>query len=1008
MLLSLLPLAGWAGGNLTGSSQDNLKGLRFTIIKVYNEVPEGEANTVSVSQNNWDTKADNKTELLIPSTVTFSVNGLDYENKPINKEVTFKVVEIDANGFSNLDDLRTVTIPASIEKIGESAFANDYVLETVQIASNSKLTEIGEYAFSAWINGTFDLSSATSLEALPAQLFFSAFASENSFVKKIVLPESMKDIKTALAKLPNLEEVNIAKTKLVSLAEGALEGNTQITDLELPATCKTIAASALKGTQVHKLTINAYQGIGTQSVNKAYGDGTKDKEVLTNLTVKGEFKGTIAAAAFQGLANLAEVKFDDVSGTIAANAFTDNPNLAKIILGNVKDGANIGAAFAPPAGTDGAAALTIGNIADATIAEGAFKGLKSVEIGDIATKANAIGDDAFAGSKLASITIGKIVDGAKIGASFVPTFSDGATLEIEEIGDANIAPNAFTGLKSVKIGDIATKTIAIGAGAFAGKLTTIETGDIKGKIGASFSSTDGAALKIQSIGENANLAASAFTNVKSLEITEGISNGTFAAGSFVFVDNNVTANLGAISGGTFAADAITGPTGDGKKLTLTIGNVSVALSKNLATGNIKKATIGEISNEVKLDVFGAAEEIEFGAIKEGGSLSLTSDTENTTLTKVTFAAIEVANGITAGTFDKSTKLATVLFNGLLADNAVAAGAFKTAGSGVEMVVTYALDGCELTKPFARGSFGVAGDEVKVTLKTTQKFFENYAGVGGDVKWFYRTEAKFAKATVKKTIKFEGEFADGFKYARFYVADDEKAVFDKEPGVTAYSMYVDGVDFYMNPLRVYGGKYHINGASPIRAAFIVKSKTGDDITVTMNAEEGDYVAAKQSIQNADDKFGILYNDYGSALTGARITMENSPFFKLTDGDAVNWAALQTNATYKDNNAIVLLSNPAKSNYIQFADFDPATQPTIKIADGGYYLLTKKAAPAAARQVIWLDEDGNTTAIESVEVATPEEGEMNNATNNAIYNLQGVRVNGAQKGIYIQNGKKYVVK
>ena len=30
------------------------------------------------------------------------------------------------------------------------------------------------------------------------------------------------------------------------------------------------------------------------------------------------------------------------------------------------------------------------------------------------------------------------------------------------------------------------------------------------------------------------------------------------------------------------------------------------------------------------------------------------------------------------------------------------------------------------------------------------------------------------------------------------------------------------------------------------------------------------------------------------------------------------------------------------------------------------------------------------------------------NGAIYNLQGVRVNGAQKGIYIQNGKKYVVK
>ena len=30
------------------------------------------------------------------------------------------------------------------------------------------------------------------------------------------------------------------------------------------------------------------------------------------------------------------------------------------------------------------------------------------------------------------------------------------------------------------------------------------------------------------------------------------------------------------------------------------------------------------------------------------------------------------------------------------------------------------------------------------------------------------------------------------------------------------------------------------------------------------------------------------------------------------------------------------------------------------------------------------------------------------NNAIYNLMGVRVNKAQKGLYIINGKKYVVK
>ena len=1008
-LMALLPLAGRAAGNLTGTIQDNLKGLKFTIIEVYNTVPEGKANIVSVSQNNWNEKADDNTKLVIPATITFSVKGKDFEDVDIDKEVTFDVVEIDANGFANLEDLASVTIPASIKTIGESAFADDYSLTSVQIATGSKLTEIGNYAFSAWIAEKFDLSSATSLAVLPAKLFLTAGAEQNPYVKEVVLPASITDINTALAKLPNLEKVNITDTKLASLEAGALENNTKITALELPATCTTIEASALKSTKVAELTINAYQVDNSQSVGKVYGDVAADKKVLTKLTVKGEFKGVINVDAFSGNENLAEVTFDAVSGTIAQDAFTNEAKLAKITLGDVKADATIYPAFAST--LTAGAELKIGNIAG-TIKTNAFIGLKSVEIGDITT-ATATGDGAFQGAKLASIKIGEIT--GNVGASFLPSLAAGATLEIEEIGaEAVIAEDAFRDLKSVEIGDIAATT-AIGAGAFAGSnLATITVGEITGNIGASFASTlaAGADVTIKSIGEGASLDANAFKSIKSLTITNGISGGTLAAGSFVYVDaNNVTANLGAISGGTFTANAITGPTTAGKKLTLTIGNVSAALTNNLATGNIVKATVGEISKAVKLDVFGAAEEIVFGDIKEGGSLSLTSDEVNETLAKVTFAAIEVAGGIADGTFDKCSKLATVIFNGLLANGAVAAGAFETAGYALagdaKMVVTYKPADDQLTKPFDRASFGKSTDvEVKVTLKTTQKFFDNYTEAAGVVTWFYRTTAEFSKAAVTKTIKFEGEVApDGYKYARFYVANDEKAVFDKVDGVTAYSIYVDGEDIYMNPLRVYGGKYQINGVTPIRAAIVVKSKSGEDITVTMNPDEA---PTKQSIQNADDKFGILYNDLATALTGAKITMENTNFFKLTDATAVNWATLQTDANYKDNNAIVLLSNPAKSNYIQFADFDPETQPTVKIAAGGYYLLTKKAA-AGSRQVIWLDEDGNTTAIESVKVATEEAGEMNDATNNATYNLNGMRVNNTnQKGVYIKNGKKFIVK
>ena len=46
------------------------------------------------------------------------------------------------------------------------------------------------------------------------------------------------------------------------------------------------------------------------------------------------------------------------------------------------------------------------------------------------------------------------------------------------------------------------------------------------------------------------------------------------------------------------------------------------------------------------------------------------------------------------------------------------------------------------------------------------------------------------------------------------------------------------------------------------------------------------------------------------------------------------------------------------------------------------------------------DGGATAIKGIENAAENKG--------AIYNLQGVRVNKAQKGLYIQNGKKFIMK
>lgn len=55
-------------------------------------------------------------------------------------------------------------------------------------------------------------------------------------------------------------------------------------------------------------------------------------------------------------------------------------------------------------------------------------------------------------------------------------------------------------------------------------------------------------------------------------------------------------------------------------------------------------------------------------------------------------------------------------------------------------------------------------------------------------------------------------------------------------------------------------------------------------------------------------------------------------------------------------------------------------------------------------VYVELPGTTTGIGSVNV------DKHNNANNAVYNLQGQRVNGKSlpKGIYIKNGKKFMVK
>ena len=126
------------------------------------------------------------------------------------------------------------------------------------------------------------------------------------------------------------------------------------------------------------------------------------------------------------------------------------------------------------------------------------------------------------------------------------------------------------------------------------------------------------------------------------------------------------------------------------------------------------------------------------------------------------------------------------------------------------------------------------------------------------------------------------------------------------------------------------------------------------------------------------------------------MENTTF-TLVDGSPVNYSDL-----LDPHDAIVRVSDPKTTQYVRYADFDPTTAPTKTIASKGFFQLAKKVAAGAPRQVIWLDDMGNTTAIETVEAVAEK------VNNNVIYNIAGQKVSADYKGLVIKNGKKFVQK
>jgi hypothetical protein len=192
-------------------------------------------------------------------------------------------------------------------------------------------------------------------------------------------------------------------------------------------------------------------------------------------------------------------------------------------------------------------------------------------------------------------------------------------------------------------------------------------------------------------------------------------------------------------------------------------------------------------------------------------------------------------------------------------------------------------------------------------------------------------------------------------------------------INLYSGYLDGTNIYMEAVKASEDTYWID-ATDATQVFVVRSSTTDDV-VAEAVEEGEGPSKASRWFNAVDAED---ND-----------------LQYTESEVAK-TELVNSTTKWYGKTIYVMANPAKRGFA-FLTLDPNKYDMP--AKSVYVLGT---AAASRLNVIWVEEgetiDHNATAIESVETESEN--------NDAIYNLQGVRVNNAQKGVYIQNGKKVI--
>ena len=668
------------------------------------------------------------------------------------------------------------------------------------------------------------------------------------------------------------------------------------------------------------------------------------------------------------------------------------------------------------------ASLTIGSNVT-TIAANAFKGVKALKTVTFGGNETTIGADAFSGTIISALVLpSKLVtignNAFKASATEYPTFSSVAIpASVQTIGIA-----AFEGcenLETVTFGEN-SKLLSIGISALAyTSLTELNLSNVKAwKQG----NTD---KKFETFG-TADADYGPFTSadhaktslITSVTLPEACT--TIAKSALKDVQYLNTINLSKVN--SIAVNAFAGCAALAEVAIGTAQNTAITIGKGAFGGCTKLATVelGKIDAAAAIDADAFvtdpvaavlyADEAEYNAAK------------GTALTAVEFAALDDAQKIKTPAVPASyAGIKTLKFNDITAaqtskpfvniltieavhfqkylgtvDITIPDAYFNVQAVGAKLKNIY-YNAATVTVPaaakqgFHAAAFGAAATPRVATLTTKIAQFAAATGFnlnaellnGVTIEAGYSStfnigyKADGAAESTRKMLKDKNSnnYYYYYKNETAGVISIAKTNGENEADVAVYQVYTDvdvtdALNIYFMPLAVVGGCYGIAANQIV----IIKSNMEDAVEAMPD---------------------VLPSSTMMELSGYGVLNQ----LKITDAAYSKLAVMSDpNLLANGTKEIRFFNHPTNSGF-GFTKYDSAKQKGL--GQNTVYLQTD---PVAADRVnmIWLDQNGNTTAIETIETKAET---LNSAV---MYNVAGQKVGADYKGLVIKDGKKFVQK